>query len=287
MPKHATEFEAGRIVGMIEAGTTQRVVAKKIGFAQSTVSLIWKKFKRTGKYYRQKGSGRKKSWNSRNSRYIKKLLLSGKCQTATEIQDFLGETGKLTYKTQTIRRMLHSTGFHGRAKIRTPFISKKNQLLRYKFAMNHKHWTVDDWKKVIFTDETRIKRFGSDGKQYIWRKKGESLSFRMCRPSFKMSSEDFMVWSCFGYKGVGWMAKIEGNMNSKLYMQVLEEDFQSSIEHCLMEEDQSEPILLQDNAACHKSGDAMGFISEKSWKTLDFPPQSPDLNPIEQFVANI
>jgi hypothetical protein len=42
----------------------------------------------------------------------------------------------------------------------------KNIIKRLQWAKSHQHWTVDDWKWVIFSDETKINRFGSDGKAY-------------------------------------------------------------------------------------------------------------------------
>jgi hypothetical protein len=34
------------------------------------------------------------------------------------------------------------------------------------FAEKYLHWTVEDWKRVIWSDETKINRFGSDRRQW-------------------------------------------------------------------------------------------------------------------------
>ena len=31
------------------------------------------------------------------------------------------------------------------------------------FAQHHENWTVDDWKRVLWSDKTKINRIGSDG----------------------------------------------------------------------------------------------------------------------------
>lgn len=36
---------------------------------------------------------------------------------------------------------------------------------RLAFALKHKEWTVEDWKRVIW----------SDGKQWVWKQVGEGL----------------------------------------------------------------------------------------------------------------
>jgi hypothetical protein len=43
------------------------------------------------------------------------------------------------------------------------------------FARYYKNWTVEDWKRILWSDETKINRIGSDGKIYTWKKRGEPL----------------------------------------------------------------------------------------------------------------
>ena len=38
---------------------------------------------------------------------------------------------------------------------------------------------------------------------------------------------------------------------------------------------------MQDNAPCHKAKVVMSYLSEQDFEMMDWPPQSPDLNPIE------
>ena len=38
---------------------------------------------------------------------------------------------------------------------------------------------------------------------------------------------------------------------------------------------------MQDNAPCHKAKVVMSYLSEQDFEIMDWPPQSPDLNPIE------
>jgi len=47
--------------------------------------------------------------------------------------------------------------------MRKPFISKKNKTARLEFVSLHKDWSVKDWSKVLFSDESKFNLFGSDG----------------------------------------------------------------------------------------------------------------------------
>ena len=88
-----------------------------------------------------------------------------------------------------------------------------------------------------------------------------------------------MVWSCMTTHGVGNLVKIEGTMDSKLYCQILEEDLLESIEYHGLE---SQDIIFQhDNDPKHTARVTKQWLQDAEIEVLDWPPQSPDLNPIE------
>ncbi|CAK9819093.1 Transposable element Tc1 transposase [Anthophora quadrimaculata] len=64
----------------------------------------------------------------------------------------------------TIRRSLKKIGLKAKEKKRKPALSDKSIKLRKKFVDTYKEWTTEDWKRVIWPDETKINRFESDGK---------------------------------------------------------------------------------------------------------------------------
>ena len=70
----------------------------------------------------------------------------------------------------TIRRALSSSGLKAGKKEKRPFLSKKNIKDRFEFKKRHIHWTISDWESVIWSDETKINRFYSDGKNWcrVW-----------------------------------------------------------------------------------------------------------------------
>ena len=43
------------------------------------------------------------------------------------------------------------------------------------FALKHQHWTMEDWIRVIWSDETKINRIGLDRRKYVWKVVGKPL----------------------------------------------------------------------------------------------------------------
>ena len=61
------------------------------------------------------------------------------------------------------------------------------------FAIQHKDWTIEDWKKVIWSDETKINRLGSDGRKWVWKKHGEGLSEQLVHGMLKFGGGSLMM----------------------------------------------------------------------------------------------
>ena len=78
-------------------------------------------------------------------------------------------------------------------KKKKPFLSKRHRRERLDWAVAHQHWTVEDWKRVVWSDETKIDRLGSDGKKWVWKKAGEGLSDRLVEGTLKFGGGSLMI----------------------------------------------------------------------------------------------
>ena len=81
--------------------------------------------------------------------------------------------------------MLKEAGFRLVTKKKVPMLKGSHCQQCLKFAQYHGNWTVEDWKKVLWTNETKINRIGSDGKVYVWKQQGKPVSDRTITPTVK------------------------------------------------------------------------------------------------------
>ena len=83
------------------------------------------------------------------------------------------ETGKQV-PGRTVRRRLSETEVNAQRPRKKPLLTENYRRLRLGWATTHTPWTLDDWKSVLFTNESKIS-IGNDGALYVWRRKGEEF----------------------------------------------------------------------------------------------------------------
>ena len=76
-------------------------------------------------------------------------------------------------------------GLNGRVARKKPFMSVKKRKASLVFVREHMYWTPEQWHKVLFTDESKFNRFGSDGKTYVRRRPGEEFSPKCTKGTVK------------------------------------------------------------------------------------------------------
>ena len=134
-----------------------------------------------------------------------------------------------------------------------------------------------EWFSIIWSDESKFNLFGNDGRVYVRRRIGEDLLPECVQQTVKFGGGNVMVWGCISCDGVGTIAKVEGRMKGSDYIRLLSK-------HLLpyMRSMGSNYIFMDDNAPCHRSKAVLNWMQSKNLKRMEvWPPQSPDLNPIE------
>ena|ERR1700733_15036931 len=78
-------FEKGQVVALVANGESYRSVSRKMGVNDKTISRVWKNYKENRRIERKYGSGRKKNYSPQMARQIRRWILSGKCNIATDV----------------------------------------------------------------------------------------------------------------------------------------------------------------------------------------------------------
>ncbi|GFW52867.1 transposable element Tc1 transposase [Trichonephila clavipes] len=129
---------------------------------------------------------------------------------------------------KTVRNVSRHAGYSSRVARKKTFISLQNQKKRLEFAKTHQLKTNNFWKKVIFSDESKFNIFGSDDRCTVWRKPNTALNPKNLRPTVRHGGGSVMVWGCMASNGAGNLVFIDGIMDHKLYIDILNNNLKES-----------------------------------------------------------
>ncbi|ERF72881.1 hypothetical protein EPUS_08494 [Endocarpon pusillum Z07020] len=85
---------------------------------------------------------------------------------------------------------------------RKPGLNAVQRAVRLAFCLDHINWTLEDWKRVIWSDETSVILGQRRGAVRLWRESGEAYENTCIRRRWKGYSE-FMFWGCFSWDKKG------------------------------------------------------------------------------------
>jgi len=197
------------IISLLDAGYSMHQISSSTGVSLGTISGLCSKH---CPQLQTVPAGRPSKLSSANIRHALHLITSQKAENAVQITKTLQNIINQPLSAQTVRRHMKVAGMKAVVKRKKPLLSKRHRRERLDFAIKHKDWTMEDWKKVVWSDETKINRLGSDGRKWVWKKAGEPLSDRLVEGTLKFGGGSLMVWGCMLWDGVGYVCKIEGKM---------------------------------------------------------------------------
>lgn len=271
MRKISAEIE-NSVVCLTDKSCSSRTISKRLGISQSAVIAAQKRRNVTPKPLVK---GRKKLLTNSDARLMMSKMRQKKLLTPKGASMAINKN----VSQWTARRALHKIGYVSSVKKNKPALSDKNVKARLKFAKDHKNWTTDDWKRVIWSDESKFNRFQSDGKQYCWRKPGERLQRHHVKQTVKHGGGNIMVWGCFTWWHVGPLHLVEGIMRKEDYLQILQTYLPNFMDKCAYPEE--EIVFQQDGDPKHTAKIVREWIGKQHFQLMEWPAQSPDLNPIE------
>jgi transposase len=227
-----------------------------------------------------KKTGRPSKVSKTTKAYLARQYSCGNLLTPRDGQQLIQSTQGVLVHAQSIRNYLRQEGLRAYVQPKKPDLTEDQIQKRYNFARDHLHWSVEQWRNVMFSDETLISRIGSFGRRYCYKRPGDK-TFRahQVQKTKQGGGGKMMIWGCITPHGVGDACRFMETLDSKGYMQVLKDYVVQSRDWCGM--DRETFVFQHDNASVHTASIVKKYIRKAKINTLPWPPNSPDLNPIE------
>jgi len=284
--KHFSDIDIGKILGLAKAAWPQRKIAALMKCTQSVIQNILATYLFETFQGRNARREYQRKTSKREDRYILRALQQN---NDLPLQDITNKIA-LGISTTTLRRRRSESGLGSYIAVKKPGLSANNVRKRLEWAIKYKDWTVEDWKKVIWSDECSVWIGVNPRRQWIIRPPGEKFNRKYTKKTFKSAQVKVMVWACFTGERLGPLIVCdEGGIGANEYEDILYDGLFSLIDDILQPPesdtirvaDENAFVFMQDNAQCHKAECILEFLQENHVPVMEWPPQSPDLNPLD------
>ena len=173
----------------------------------------------------------------------------------------------------TVLRRLHERHLRQYRPCLVHLLTKEQKRARLDWAMRHCHWR-NQWRRIIWSDESRFLLRSVDGRMLVWRLPGERLNDKFVVEVTQAGGGSVHVWGAIWTGVRSELIRLHGSVNALQYCDVLHGFFATTVlpAHC---------VFQQDNAPIHRSWTTRQMLYDLDVRLLPWPSRSPDLNPIE------
>lgn len=183
-----------KIVEARKNGNSVEDVRKLFKCSPATVKRLFAKGKTDKTLHRAPKSGRQPITTPMEDRaIIRDYRIDPNLTSSHGIQKLKHISGKDISRWSINRRLIRA-GLYARRPAKRPYMTAKHRKKRYAFAKNYEFWTVNDWARVWFTDETKVNLYYPDGHHLIRRPIGQRYKLKYVKSTVKFGGGSIMLW---------------------------------------------------------------------------------------------
>ncbi|GFU17908.1 HTH_Tnp_Tc3_2 domain-containing protein [Trichonephila clavipes] len=140
-----------------EMGHSISEVTMKFGFPRTTISRAYHEYRESGKTSKSTTSLRpKKICKKKDQRRLTRIINPDRRSTLMQIAaDFNAELST-SVTMWPIQKNIIDMGFRSQTPTRVPLLIARHNALSLVWARQDRHWIVDDWKHVTWSDDSRF-----------------------------------------------------------------------------------------------------------------------------------
>ena len=271
--------EKAQILAFQEAGMSSMQIASRMGHHRASIDRLLQKAKvndKNGVPPHKKGSGRPRKVTNLLENIIKRAVTNDPTLTAPGMKHLLPELANISLRTIN-HVLLKRLKIPSRVAAMKPLLTAKMKQKRLNFAKAYSHFTPEDWSKVMYSDESTFRCLRAT-RTKVRRPVGSNRFESKFTVKTVKHPSSVMVWGCFsvavGRGGIYFLPQ-NTTMNGDRYKVVLEEHLirYMNSHGCTH--------FLHDGAPCHAAKKIKDFLAQYPFEIINWPGNSPDLNPIE------
>lgn len=286
-----------RAVGMINGGMTQAQVARDLGVGVATIRR-WQTRDRQGETMENRtGRGRKSAMSRVAKIVVAKSAFKRQHSTRKLAQKLTAKNHPVSKS--AVHRYLKTCLQLKPLKLKLqPRLTEDQKRRRLEFAKARKNWSVQDWRRILFSDESPFEIFQAPNRQNdrVWAHNSSQVPVvETVKQPLKI-----LVWGMMSYRGLSDLHIIpRGQTVTADYY--VEEVMKKTAASAMQRREENGPptevkllpkmsraIFQQDGAPAHHARKTQDWCRDNFpgfWEKGTWPGNSPDLSPIENLWA--
>lgn len=274
MPR-LTNQERIQIVTLYEAGYTQVQLAQQFNVHKRSVQRLLAKHRQHQTIEDLPRPGKRRVSTRQQDNALIQVSRENPQLVARQLRQRWQLEQGVRASTTTVKERLISAGLYGCVAKKKPLLSGRHRERRLAWARAHQRWTVNQWRRCFFSDESPVHLVMCRQRRYIRRQRGTGMRLEHLRPTIHSSGGKIDVWGGISYHGPHPLVRIQGRVNAHTYTDILRENLLPvNLPNRGM-------TFMHDNATPHTARMTRNFLNDHNIRLLDWPAQSPDMNPIE------
>ena len=174
-------------VGMFAGGLPCREIARRMNCAHSTILRLVQRHNETGSVNERHRSGRQRVTTAAEDRHIVLRHLRNGFRTETETAREDRRYGQQRISRDTVRRRLLERDLQAHYAYRGNVLTAERRRNRELWCQRHLRWTQQQWKQVLFTDESRFCLDMPDRRAKVWRRRSrEQIRRLLCKTDISL-----------------------------------------------------------------------------------------------------
>lgn len=278
-------FLKERIISLHKAGLNQVEIRKlilevdKICISRQTINKLIVFYKRNGSILKPKCKTRRVPKLSEDHfRFIDTSLQENNELTSADLTRLLKQVFGVKVSQWTVRLARKKLGWSSKSTQYCQTIRNQNKGKRFAYAVKCVK-EKDNFNNVIFTDESTIK-IQTSTRRTLYKDGERRLTQQKGKPKHPFQLH---VWAGISRKGATNIHIFTGIMDSLYFQEILRTSLVPFINRNFTESHR----LMQDNDPKHVSRSTVLFMEEQTINHWPTPPESPDMNPIENLWAGL
>jgi len=148
-----TDIEKGEII-VLSKNNSHAQIGKELSIPRRTVSSFLQRLETRHSPYNLLHPGRPRKTSATFDRWLVRTALTDTRLPFKELKSIVN----ISVSEQTIRRRLRAEGIRKWRGLRRALLTDKHAKKRLEWARAHRNWTVEDWAKVAWSDESAIQK---------------------------------------------------------------------------------------------------------------------------------